>query len=216
MDFIALPKKAHDLTGRRFGRLVACGPVEIKRYPGVTHVVWACRCDCGSEARVPAGRLRSGQQSCGCKKSEDAKKKATTHGLSKGNAEYKAWCHIKDRCHNPTNKSYARYGGRGIVVCDRWRDNFETFLADMGPRPSSRHSIERVNNDGPYSAENCRWATPTEQNNNKRSNKHVEAFGRRQTLAQWARELGVGYSMLQQRIYRQKWPVEKALSHNIK
>jgi hypothetical protein len=216
MDFIALPKKAHDLTGRRFGRLVACGPVEVKRYTGVTHVVWACLCDCGIEARVPAGRLRSGQQSCGCKKSEDAKKKATTHGLSKGNAEYKAWCHIKERCHNQRDKAFCRYGGRGIVVCERWRESFEAFLADMGKRPSPKHSIDRIDNDGNYEPGNCRWATMTEQGNNKRNNRHFEAFGKRQTLAQWARELGVTRELLDNRLRLLKWPVEKALSHNIK
>jgi hypothetical protein len=100
-------------------------------------------------------------------------------------------------------------------MCDRWRDSFDAFFADMGPRPSSKHSIDRIDNEGHYEPGNCRWATMTEQCNNKRNNRHFEAFGKRQTLAQWARELGVTRELLDNRLRLLKWPVEKALSHNL-
>jgi hypothetical protein len=86
----------------------------------------------------------------------------------KPSSEYAVWCHIKARCYNPNHVAYAHYGGRGIKVCKRWRDSFKAFLADMGRRPSSKHSIDRIDNDGDYKPDNCRWATPWQQQNNKR------------------------------------------------
>jgi hypothetical protein len=118
---------------------------------------------------------------------------------------------MKMRCYNVRFIEYPRYGARGITVCDRWRNTFASFLADVGPRPSSQHSIERRDNDGNYTPENCYWATRIEQANNTRRNRRISLYGRTQTLAQWCRELGVKPYTLKDRIYKLGWTPEKAL-----
>lgn len=119
---------------------------------------------------------------------------------------------MKSRCENPRNARYADYGGRGITVCDRWKDSFENFIADMGPPPTPSHSIEREDNSRGYEPGNCRWATDIEQGNNQRSNVLIEYNGKTQTIAQWARELGMNYQTLRQRIQKYGWSVERAFS----
>lgn len=126
-----------------------------------------CLCDCGREVikgyhSIKSGRLRS----CGCFKRE------REHGL-RGSTEYKSWDCMKQRCSNKKVPRYERYGGRGIKVCDRWNDSFMAFLSDMGKKPTKRHSIDRINNDGDYTPENCRWATPEEQAANMSTTKPV-------------------------------------------
>jgi hypothetical protein len=124
--------------------------------------------------------------------------------------EYSIWQAMVQRCTNPNNKGYLKYGGRGIGVCDRWRE-YENFLADMGRRPSDSHSLDRINNDKGYEPSNCRWATLIEQANNTRTNKHLTFRGRTQTVADWAREIGIKQNTLVGRI-RKGWSVEKALT----
>lgn len=187
--------KALDLKGRRFERLT----VTLKRVDvdlGDGSVVWECVCDCGSVTLVRAGKLSSGQtRSCGCLR----KDLTTTHGLRKS-PEYAAWRNIKKRCHNPKHPQYVDYGARGITMCDEWRNSFEAFYRDVGPRPSPELSIERKNNNEGYSKTNCRWATRTEQNNNKRNNLYFEFDGEKKSLAEWCRELNVSYDAVYERI----------------
>lgn len=123
--------------------------------------------------------------------------------------EWRAWKAMHDRCSNPQHAAYARYGGRGIKVCKRW-GSFDNFLADMGPRPSDAHSLDRKNNDGDYKPSNCRWATSEEQNRNTRANRHFTANGRTQLLTDWAKELGTTRATLWLRIRYYGWSVEKA------
>lgn len=130
-----------------------------------------------------------------------------THGLRSA-PEYNVWNGMKHRCHNPNYGGYRKYGARGIVVCDRWRESFEAFYADMGPRPSSKHSIEREDNDGPYSPDNCRWALPIEQMNNQRKTILVDVGGTMKTLRQIADEAGVPITVIQAR-HRLGYDVEK-------
>ena len=122
----------------------------------------------------------------------------TTHGLS-GTPEYQSWIDMKHRCFNPNNKQYSNYGGRGIGVCDRWL-NLENFLADMGSRPTAKHSLDRINNNGNYSPENCRWSTKKEQQNNQRSNHLITIACVTLTIAQWTKEMGFGRNVIWDRL----------------
>jgi hypothetical protein len=203
MQFIKLHYKAKDLTGRRFGRLIAIGPVGIYKFSTGSYVRWLCKCDCTGETVVISASLVGGHTtSCGCRLAEikrDVWKNTRTHGAAHKIPEYGVWGRMHSRCKNPSDPSYFRYGGRGINVCDRWKD-FANFSADMGLRPSSVHSIERIDNDGNYEPGNCRWATKKEQANNRRTSARITLFGRTQTLAQWAEELGMPQQIISYRV----------------
>lgn len=137
------------------------------------------------------------------KKYGDPYVKHTTskHGMS-GTPEHWAWKAIKRRCYAKGLKQYSDYGGRGIKVCDRWLKSFEDFYADMGPRPSKDHSIDRVNNNGNYEPSNCVWATRKKQNNNSRHNHYIKIEGVTRTLAQWTEEYSLGEETIRQRLKR--------------
>lgn len=146
------------LQGRRFGRLLV---VERDGSTPGGFVAWACRCDCGARTVVRSTYLASGHTtSCGCAAPEK-------HGQW-GTPEYTAWSGARGRCMNEKDSSYRHYGGRGITMCAQWTSSFPAFLADMGPRPSPGHSLDRMNNDGNYEPGNCRWATGSEQHANRR------------------------------------------------
>lgn len=165
-----------DLTGQVFARLTVLG------YSGLDsegrNSIWLCRCSCGKVVDVRADHLRSGRmKSCGCLRREISSQVHTTHGHARPGRRdpaYKAWADMIQRCTNPRDAQWPNYGGRGITVCQRWRDSFESFLADVGPRPLGRvggragFSIDRINNDGGYEPGNVRWATPKEQRANQR------------------------------------------------
>lgn len=125
--------------------------------------------------------------------------------------EYRAWASMKKRCLTPTSHNYHLYGGRGISVCPEWIDSFEVFYRDMGPRPSYEHSLDRINNNGHYSKENCRWATKSEQSTNRRSTQFVTAFGETKCLSRWSEEFGVPFNTLSRRV-KDGWHPEVALT----
>jgi hypothetical protein len=131
--------------------------------------------------------------------------------MRKDHPEYEVWKNMRRRCNDPRNKRYARYGGRGITICARW-DDFLLFIEDMGPKPSPKHTLERIDNDGPYCPTNCRWATGKEQARNRRTNRLVAFNGRTCTLAEWAEIAGIPYPVLRARFYRLKWPIVRCLS----
>ncbi len=137
---------------------------------------------------------------------------ARTHGESRKTPEYRAWLNMRCRCFNPCVSSYMRHGGRGIVICDRWLHSYPNFLEDMGRRPSLKHSLDRIDNDGNYTPENCRWATRTEQNRNMVTNTLVELRGRTQCISAWAEEIGISPPGLYMRLFKLGWSVEKSLT----
>lgn len=189
--------KRIDITGQRFGRLVAVSkaPSSQGRNP-LTH--WNCICDCG-EARVVGtmNLVRGRAKSCGCLQKEVVSENSTTHGMSRSGT-YRSWNAMWGRCTRVGNPSFANYGGRGVTVCDRWK-SFESFFSDMGARPEGMTLDRFPNADGNYEPGNCRWATKAEQDNNKRTNVHVTWRGKTQTYSQWARELGQKPSVLRAR-----------------
>lgn len=169
---LAAKRSTADLLGRRFGRLLVWQRAGSKK----NQAMWICRCDCGKEKLISSAKLSGGTRSCGCLMLEVAAKMKTTHGQSK-TSEYNTWMAMKQRCYDSNSTSYARYGGRGIAVCKRWRDSFSAFLADMGRKPSSKHSIDRINNALGYEPSNCRWATPSQQGFNRRPYRHIKRRG---------------------------------------
>ena len=191
-------RKPRDLSGQRFGRLIVKGRLtsEYDRHG----VKWQCTCDCGGTATPYGHHLTQGKiVSCGCRKSEHAKTlDRTTHGMY-GTPEYASWQAMKTRCGNSNHVAFDRYGGRGIQVCERW-EIFENFFSDMGRKPGPEYSIERRNNDLGYSPDNCRWATPMEQQRNTGRAKLFECDGRLVTQRELSRELGIHNRTLGRRL----------------
>lgn len=208
-----MPQKITIPAGTRFGRLTVLA--ESPERTPAKNVRWLCRCDCGAVRAVLSSNLRRGlSQSCGCAIIDATRKSNRTHGRSGRNPEYIAWCRMRQRCLNPKKDSFIHYGGRGITVCPEW-ESFERFYVDMGARPSPLHSIDRIDVDGPYSPENCRWATKTEQARNKRSNIRLSHNGRTMTLAEWAIETEVSYSSLYRR-FKAGLPANQVLAPRIR
>jgi hypothetical protein len=189
-----------NIIGQRFGRLTV---LEYRGFRKGSH--WLCQCDCGTQKILLSGNLRyeNGVRSCGCVKKPSRTK---THGKTH-TPEYTAYNGMHDRCENPKCLGFKNYGGRGIRV--EWQ-TFEAFYADMGPRPSPKHSIERKDNDGNYSKENCVWATRDVQAHNKRSNHRVIYEGKSFTLTQLAKHCGCSYGNLKYRL-RVGYSVELAV-----
>jgi hypothetical protein len=199
-----------DLTGQRFGRLVAIRRVPRPRH----HTFWWCQCDCGGHAIAEASNLRKGcSTSCGCRITERARVLNRTHGRS-GTREHRIWKNCKTRCYNTNNANYPAWGGRGITMCDEWRHDLARFFADMGPCPAG-HTLERIDNNGRYEPSNCRWASMREQSNNRRDNHRLTWDGQTHTIREWERLRGFKRSAVRARIHR-GWSVERALTTPIR
>jgi len=213
-----------DLTGQTRGRLT------VEYYCGRTdtgYATWFCRCECGNWTVAMTMNLNSNHTtSCGCYKREvtsrTSKRVNTTHNGSRL-PEYQSWNSMVFRCHNEKCESYTRYGGRGIVVCRRWRESFAAFYRDMGERPTNRHTIDRIDNNGHYSCgtcaecraqgwpANCRWASYHEQASNKSTNVRLTFRGETLTVQKWSERTGLQQGTISGRIGR-GWTVEEALT----
>lgn len=225
-----MPNKLIDLTGQRFGRLVVIERTEIDtaRRPR-----WLCKCDCGAYKVVSSVHLKNGStKSCGCLRREEVSKRSTeiarrigknnkTHGM-RNTRLYHIWCGIKRRCLNPNAKPYDNYGGRGITICDEWKNDFMNFYNwAMANGYQENLTIDRKDNDGNYEPSNCRWASYEEQANNRRKAKYsnrthcIEFNGEIHSLMEWSEITGINYGTLQKRI-KLGWTIEKALTESVK
>lgn len=165
-----------------------------------------CVCRCGAIDVVSLAALRSGTRTA-CTSCYERHK---LHGMTR-TPTYVVWVGMKLRCLNPNNHAYDRYGGRGITICEEWVNSFDAFLKDMGPRPSPKHSLDRIDNNAGYTKSNCRWCEAEVQQNNRRNNWLVTFNGRTMTLTQWSRETGLSYGTLKFRINK-GWGIERALT----
>lgn len=177
--------------GDRYNRLVAEAFI---RKDDRHRVYWSWICDCGGRTTARTDVVKSGHtSSCGCLYKETRGVAATTHG-NYNHPLYGIYYGMMDRCYNEKSGGYCNYGGRGITVCDRWRESFENFLHDMGDRPSDKHSIDRIDVDGNYEQSNCRWLTAKGQANNRTNNVYVDYLGRRYTTAEFSELIGMDLS----------------------
>jgi hypothetical protein len=196
------------MTGQTFGRLTVVSYLRLDK--GKT--VWRCACACGTIKDVRGPSLRTGNtKSCGCLSRDTVRRRSTKHGRAK-TPEYVVWLGMKQRCSNTKHIGFPQYGARGIRVCERWRDDFAAFLADMGRRPSPAHSLERINNAWDYEPGNVRWATRSEQARNKRNNVLLTLGGETLTMTDWATRLGTTAQVVWTRLNRQGWSIERALT----
>lgn len=188
-------RKVRDLTGQKFGMLTVIERAEDRISSSGKHeIMWLCKCDCGNKKTVTRSALTGGlTKSCGCLRGEN-------HGMCDTRL-YNIWIGIKKRCENPNRHDYNRYGGRGISICDEWKNSFSTFYNwALNNGYDDTLSIDRENVNGDYEPNNCRWSTEEEQANNKRNNVFLTYNGKTQTVSQWARELNIGQKTIINRI----------------
>jgi hypothetical protein len=201
-----------NIIDKKFGKLLV---IENKGIDKDGNSIWLCKCDCGNEKIYRRSQLLNKQVvSCGCWRKERLKKHGYRSDKKHIPKEYSIWQLAKDRCYNINNKRYKDYGGRGINICDEWKNNFEKFLKDMGNCPKNKNSIDRINNNGNYEPGNCKWSDNLEQANNKRNNHYVEFNGQIKTLAEWSRELNINYATIHSRLQR-GWNIEKTLTTEV-
>ncbi len=200
-----------DLTGKKFGHLTAIEFAGGKKNGNRTRSKWLCRCDCGKEILVITDNLtRDHSKSCGCEKGGMVTASKITHGKSH-DPIYPLWNAMRSRCYNKNHKDYDIYGGRGIAVCERWQ-KFENFYEDMGDMPSKNHSLDRIDSNGNYEKDNCKWSTASEQRNNQRRTKLYGPEGDKHCIKYWCDLKNIPYARLAQRLEKLGWSFERAIS----
>lgn len=207
--------KKIDLTGIKFGRLTVVREA-ISKHPGRPE--WECLCECGNVVFVTTPSLRRGAtKSCGCFHKDRLKETASTHGLThdkngRKTRLYVAWINMKGRCYKVNGKDYKYYGERGIKVCVEWLHSYENFYNwAIHNGYKDNLTLDRIEVNGNYEPNNCRWATQEVQVNNSRRNRYIILNGRKQSLSRWCKEFEVGYDKVRKRLDDLKWPIEKAL-----
>lgn len=214
-----MSRKLIDLTGQRFGRLTVIKRVEDYIQPNGHHAtMWLCKCECGNHTTVQAGHLKSGYTtSCGCFQKERTSTMFTKNGLFKKNGLinlrlYNIWACMKTRCYNSNDKRYKDYGGRGIKICNEWRDDFQNFYDwSIANGYSEDLTIDRIDNDKGYFPENCRWVDRKTQQRNRRNNRIITINGESHCLSEWCEILNLNYAKVKARLDQCHWSPEKAL-----
>lgn len=206
--------RLNNLTGNRYGRLVVIKRANDYITPSGRHYVqWLCRCDCGNTTIVIGDALvRHKTKSCGCYRNDKNTEKFSTHGESNNNKLYGVWCSMKTRCYNRNSQYYSHYGGRGITVHDSWRNNyieFKEWAIKNGYQEGL--TIDRIDVNGNYCPENCRWVDRSAQANNRRSNILCTLNGETHNLTEWSKITGISYSKLNQRFHA-GWDVKRMLT----
>lgn len=197
-----------DLTGKTFGRWT------VLHYTGRERrrSWWACKCECGNCSVVDSAKLTSGwSRSCGCLQKDVVANRCTTHGQSRRkfrSPEYKVWSGMLSRCDNQNATGFKDYGGRGIRVCERWMNSFENFYADMGPRPTAQHEIDRIDVNGNYEPSNCKWVTKKQNARNTRKSRFIEIGGETLCIGEWAERTGVSADSIRGRINNGWQPID--------
>jgi hypothetical protein len=199
-QYIPLPRQAKDITGQRFGRLIALGPVGRNRHG---NLLWICRCDCGNETTVSAITLRAEHtRSCGCLSSDTTSQRNYIHGKTHTHI-YNVWAGIKARCFDVNSRFFADYGGRGITLWPEWIDDFAAFFAYVVSLPhfeEDGYTLDRIDNDGNYEPGNLRWATWMEQARNRRSSRLISVNGETRTAAEWSEISGIASGTIRYRL----------------
>lgn len=211
-NYLSSQRRIKDITGERFGRLTVTGKAYVKNLT----TYWHCKCDCGNEVDVCTSNLKNGStMSCGCLQREKIKNRMTTHGKTKTRL-YRIWARMKNRCYCKNNSAYSDYGGRGIIVCDEWRNDFDAFYDwAISHGYKDNLSIDRIDCNGNYEPDNCRWSTSEVQNNNKRNNDYIEYNNETHTLAEWGKILGIRRATLWARIYNYNWSIDRAFTEPV-
>ena len=203
-DSTRKPRTAQDLTGRVFGMLTVIERCDQPAGQTRPRPFWLCQCSCGNQIAADHWNLlRGNTASCACVRGEH-------HGKTKS-PEYRVWQGMNRRCSDEHDTSFLNYGGRGIRVCDRWRESFSSFLANMGQRPTQKRTLDRRDNDGDYCPENCRWATQTQQARNTRANRRITHDGKTLCLAEWQEVTGIFIGVLWARL-NLGWDAAKTLT----
>lgn len=205
--------KLYDLEGQEFNSLKV-----IKKCDGSfdNQIYWECQCRCGKVIKVSTRNLRSGKvKSCGCTKRALIAEKKKTHGMT-GTRIFRIWSGMLLRCYTPSSSGYEYYGGRGITVCDEWRENFQAFYDwSMENGYKDDLTIDRKDNEKGYSPDNCKWATSKEQANNRRNNRYIEFNGKVHTISEWEQITGISRRVIEERIDNLGWSIERALTQKV-
>ena len=199
-----------EIKSKKYGRLTVISEVTPKDYGYRKRRRVNCVCDCGNKVILVLNNIRIGTtKSCGCLLTEINIAKNYKHGMTLS-PEYQAWRSMFKRCNDQNSENYKYYGGRGITICKRW-EKFECFYKDIGDKPTQKHSLDRIDNNGNYYKNNCKWSTPKEQTSNRRTTIFIEYKGLKLTIAEWSFKLNIKYTTIYSR-HKKGWEIKRILT----